>query len=88
MRFEEIKKVVLGLSVEDRLRLMQEVGPEMCKAMMDNPEAMARMMPPCRETMGTHSEKRARMREMMSSMCAPQGEAARGTSDGAKDKVR
>ena len=51
---------------------MQEVGPELCESMMGNPDAMAEMMPRCREMMSKHPEMMARMREMMSSMCGPQ----------------
>lgn len=71
MKFEEIKKAILGLSTEDRLRLMREVGPELCESMMGNPDAMAQMMPQCREMMGRHPKMMARMREMMSGMCGP-----------------
>jgi len=67
MKFEEIKKAIMRLSTEDRLHLMREVGTEWCEAMMSNPDAMAQMMPQCREMM-------ARMREMMSGMCRPEGQ--------------
>jgi hypothetical protein len=75
MKLEEIKKAILKLSSEDRVRLMQEVGPELCESMMDSPDAMAQMMPRCRDMMGRHPEMRARMREMMSGMCSPEGQA-------------
>lgn len=77
MEFEEIMKAILGLSAEDRLRLMREVGPEWCESMMSNPDAMAQMMPQCREMMGRHPEMMARMREMMSGMCGPERQTGR-----------
>lgn len=84
MKFEEIKNAILELSPEDRLRLMREIGPELCEFMMNDPNAMAAMMPQCREMMGRHPDMMARMREMMSSMCNPQGQAGQGPSDAAK----
>lgn len=72
MNVEEIKKAILELSPQDRLRLMQEVGPELCESMISNPDAMTQMMPQCGEMMSKHPEMRARMREMMSGMCGPQ----------------
>jgi hypothetical protein len=71
MKFEEIQKAILGLSSEDRLRLMREVGPEWCESMVSSPDAMAQMMPRCREMMGRHPGMMVRMREMMSGMCGP-----------------
>ncbi len=58
MKIEEIKQAILKLSPEDRLRLMQEVGPELCESMMVNRDAMAEMMPRCREMMSKHPERR------------------------------
>jgi hypothetical protein len=75
MKLEEIKKAILSLSPEDRLRLMQEVGPELCESMMGNPDAMGEMMPRCRDMMGRHPGMMTRMREMMSGMCMPEGQA-------------
>ena len=71
MKFEEIKKAILELSPEDRLRLMREVGPELWESMMTDPDAMAQMMPQCREMTSRHPEMMVRMREMMSGMCGP-----------------
>ena len=75
MTLEEVKKAILDLSAEDRLRLIREVGPELCESMMSNPEAMAEMMPRCREMMSRHPEMMARMRQMMSGMCGAEGPA-------------
>lgn len=71
MNVEQIKKAILELSRQDRLRLLQEVGPELCEAMMSAPGAMEQMMPRCREMMSKHPEMMARMREMMSGVCGP-----------------
>jgi hypothetical protein len=77
MKLEQIKKAILELSPEDRLRLMRQVGPELCESMMSNPDAMAQMMPECRERMGRHPEMMARMREMMFGMGGPEGQHQR-----------
>ena len=68
MKVEEIKKAILELSTEERMRLMREVGPELCESMMGNPDAMAEMMPRCREMMAWHPGMMGRMQEMMSHM--------------------
>ncbi len=78
MKFEELKKGVLELSPNDRLRLMWEVGPKLCESMTGNPDTTAQMMPQCREMMGRHPEMMARMREMMSCMRGPEGPGSRG----------
>ena len=77
MKVEEITKAILELSPQDRLRLMRQVGPELCESVMGNPDAMAEMMPRCKEMMGRHPDMMARMREMMAGMCGPQGQAGR-----------
>lgn len=40
MNIQEMKQAILELSPKDRLRLMREVGPELCESMMGNPDAM------------------------------------------------
>lgn len=55
MNRDEVKKAVLDLSSEDRFQLMLEIGPDMCRGIMERPggrrQMMLRMMPVCREMM-------------------------------------
>lgn len=55
MNREEVKKAVMDLSAEDRFQLMLEIGPVLCKGIMERPggrmQMMLRMMPVCREMM-------------------------------------
>lgn len=48
---EEIRDAILQLTAEQRARLMREVGPDLCRSVMQNPEIMAQMMPRCEEMM-------------------------------------
>ena len=48
---EEIRDAILLLTVEQRAQLMTEVGPDLCRSVMQNPEIMAQMMPRCEEMM-------------------------------------
>ncbi len=48
---EEIRDAILQLTGEQRARLMAEVGPDLCRSVMQNPEIMAQMMPRCEEMM-------------------------------------
>lgn len=64
---EEIRDAILQLTAEQRARLMAEVGPDFCRAVMQNPEIMAQMMPRCEEMM-TDPGVRKSMGPMMERM--------------------
>lgn len=66
MTLEELKKAILALSPQDQLRLLQEVGPQLCASVMGNSDAMAQMRPQCREMMSRYPKMMARLRQMMS----------------------
>lgn len=66
---EEIRDGILQLTAEQRARLMTEVGPALCQAVMQNPEIMAQMMPRCEEMM-TDPDVRKGMGPMMERMMA------------------
>ncbi len=55
MNRDEVKKAVLDLSPEDRFQLMLEIGPDLCRGIMERPggrrQMMLRMMPVCWEMM-------------------------------------
>lgn len=51
MDFEAIRDAVRNLSEADRARLMAELGPELCRSVMQSPDFMERMMPRCEEMM-------------------------------------
>ena len=56
MKIEELKKAILQLSPQDRLCLMQEVGPELCESIMRDPKAIANMTRFCRWMMSGSPE--------------------------------
>jgi len=64
----EIRKAILQLTPEQWARLMTEVGPDLCRSVMQNPEIMAQMMPRCQETMMKNPELMKAMRPMMERM--------------------
>ena len=68
MKIEDIKKAILELKPEDRMRLIMDIGPELCESVMGNPDTMAQMMPRCREMKRKHPDMMKRMRDMMSQM--------------------
>lgn len=73
MTIEEIRDGIQSLSPEDRMRLMMELGPEMCSFLMTSPQMMAEMMPRCREWMQDPAVQRSMptmMRQMMQTMMA------------------
>ncbi len=65
---EEIRDAILKLTTEGRIRLMTEVGPDLCRSMMANPALMMEMMPRCQEMMTKDPEVMKAMRSMMEGM--------------------
>ena len=65
MNREEIQQAIHELSDDEKIALMKEVGPAICKAVMSRPDAMRAMMPMCREMMSNRLETMARMCETM-----------------------
>lgn len=51
MDFEAIVNAVRGLSAADRARLMSELGPELCSAVMAHPDSVERMTQRCEAVM-------------------------------------
>ncbi|NWG13453.1 MAG: hypothetical protein HXY20_07975 [Acidobacteria bacterium] len=51
MDFDAIRNAIRNLSAEDRARLIAELGPELCRAAVQAPGFMERMMPQCEEMM-------------------------------------
>jgi DNA-binding transcriptional regulator YbjK len=51
MDVETIRDAIRNLSGADRARLMAEVGPDLCRAAMQTPDVVERMMPRCEEMM-------------------------------------
>ena len=68
MDVEAIRDAIQNLSEADRARLMAEVGPDLCRAVMQTPDVVERMMPRCEEMMQDHPEVRRFMRFMMQRM--------------------
>jgi hypothetical protein len=66
---EEIRDAILQLTAEQRAQLMTEVGPDLCRSVMQNPEIMAQMMPRCEEMM-MDPDVRKGMGPMMERMMA------------------
>ncbi len=65
MKREEIKEAILNMSAEDRFQLMLEIGPILCRGIMERPggrrQMMFRMMPVCREMMSKKMHSMASM---------------------------
>lgn len=51
MDFEAILRAVRDFSAADRARLMSELGPELCSALMAHPDLAERMMQRCEAMM-------------------------------------
>ena len=68
MTIEEISQTIHSLSDKDKIRLMQAVGPELCRAMMAAPEEETKtMMETCMKQM-KDDPSFGRMCEMMQDM--------------------
>ncbi len=48
MTVEDILSAISSLSAADRTRLLSRLGPEICRAAMDDPEAITMMLAECR----------------------------------------
>lgn len=64
---EGVRDAILELTLEQRGRLMAEVGPDLCRSMMGNPALILEMMPRCQEMMKDPEVMKA-MRPMMERM--------------------
>ena len=67
MDIATIRESILNLTVEERAQLMVEIGPDLCRAVMQTPDLMQRMMPRCEEMMQDADIQRI-MRPMMERM--------------------
>ncbi len=67
MDFQAIQEEIRNLSVEDQVRLMVELGPRLCRTMMQSPDGMQRMMSAC-EAMMQDPEMKKFMQPMMQRM--------------------
>jgi hypothetical protein len=58
MKVEELKAAFEQLSVEDKLRFLEETAMPFCRQMMTDPAFPERMMPRCAEMMGRMTKER------------------------------
>ena len=64
---EDIREAILALTSQDKARLMAEVGPDLCRSVVENPESMKQMFPRCEEMMRDPDVQKV-MRPMMEQM--------------------
>lgn len=64
---EDIREAILALTSQDKARLMVKLGPDLCRAVMQNPESMKQMFPRCEEMMSNPDVQKV-MRPMMEQM--------------------
>lgn len=77
MDLATIRESILNLTVEERAQVMAEVGPDLCRAVMETPDVMQRMMPRCQEMMqDTEIQRiiRPMMEQMMKSVMSGGGQ--------------
>ncbi len=71
MKTEELRQAILDLNAEERLNLMWQLGPEMCRAFLQQPAMWEQMMARCRadmDSMGMPEAIRTAMADMMARM--------------------
>ncbi len=74
MTVEEILAAVRSLTTADRVRLVSQLAPEICRAAMDDPQAITMMLAECRHAC-PESEARRRMGFAMDIMARMKGGA-------------
>jgi hypothetical protein len=65
MKVEQLKDEMLRFAPAERLRLSHDVEPELCAALMADPNTLSEMMPRCCEVMARHPELVEQMRRWM-----------------------